>query len=124
MADKLPEWARDMTRVVDDKLVKDLVADFRNYKPGPSGGSGPATVVPAGAGKVVTGSDVVASAGTGWSDAPQIKNWKPPGLEIMDRMVDQQDALDRAQRIREVAEASAVQRALVEAERKEKESQT
>jgi hypothetical protein len=36
-------------------------------------------------------------------DAPSIDAWRPPGLAIMDRMMDQQDALDRAARIQELA---------------------
>jgi hypothetical protein len=48
---------------------------------------------------------------SGWVDAPKVDNWRPPGVDIMDRMMDQQDAIDRAERIRQLAEAAAVQRA-------------
>jgi hypothetical protein len=37
MADKLPDWAKDLVNNVGDKAVRDLVNDFRNYSisPGP-----------------------------------------------------------------------------------------
>jgi len=58
---------------------------------------------------------------SGWQEPPKVDQWKPDGLEIMDRMMDQQDAIDRAARIRELAGAAAVQRALKPAEPKEQE---
>ena len=36
----------------------------------------------------------------GWIDPPSVRDWRPPGLAVMDRMLDQQDALDRAERTR------------------------
>jgi hypothetical protein len=112
-ADDPFEWVKDLRRVVGDKLMKDIVDDFRSYNPAPrSTLSPPATVQIQGAGRVVGGSDgPVASTGTGWADSPQIKDWKAPGLEIMDRMMDQQDALDKAERIRQLAQATAIKRA-------------
>jgi hypothetical protein len=110
-------WMRDAQRVADDKLVADIVNDFRSYNPAPRSplNQPPQTVVPVGAGKVVDGSDApVASGGTGWADSPQIRDWRPPGLEHMDRMMDAQDAIDRAARARELIEASAIQRAEAE----------
>ena len=122
MVERLPEWAADMVRCVDDKLMQQISDDFRRGPP-PAGPTLP-TVTPVGAGVAVSGTDKVASGGSGWVDAPSTSSWRPPGLREMDAMMDQQDVIDRAQRIREVAEVAAVQRALTEAERKEKESQT
>ena len=111
-------WVKDLRRVVDDKLMKDIVNDFRNYSPTPRADPS-AKVVPVGAGRVIDGSDApVASNGTGWVDAPKVDSWKPPGLEHMDRMMDAQDAIDRAARARELGEAAAVKRALTEAQAK------
>jgi hypothetical protein len=31
----------------------------------------------------------------GWTNPPSVADWKPPGLSVMDRMVDAQDAIDR-----------------------------
>jgi hypothetical protein len=120
MADDPYEWVRDLTRCVDDKLVQDLVADFRNYKAGPSGGT-PATVQIVGAGRTVTGTDTVVSGGTGWVEAPKVDSWRPPGIDLIDQMVSAQDAVDQVQRIKELAEAAAVQRALSSAEPESKE---
>jgi hypothetical protein len=103
--------------------MADIVNDFRSYNPAPRSLTPPATVTPVGAGKVVTGSDApVASGGTGWADSPQIRDWKPPGVEHMDRMMDQADAIDRAERIRQLAQTAAVQRA--EAEIKQQQEET
>jgi hypothetical protein len=38
----------------------------------------------------------------GWVEPPKVADWRAPGLEIMDRMMDQQDALDRAERERKL----------------------
>ena len=109
LQERLPEWQRDLAAAVPDKAVKDLVNDFRRGPP-PAGPTLPAVKV-MGAGRVVTAGEEV-QRGTGWTEPPKVDQWKPPGLEHMDRMMDQQDAIDRAARIRELAEAAAVQRAL------------
>ena len=36
--------------------------------------------------------------GGGWVEPPKVDNWRPPGLDIMDRMMDAQDAQDRQRR--------------------------
>lgn len=36
----------------------------------------------------------------GWVDPPSVADWKPPGLNVMDRMMDAQDAIDRAEAVR------------------------
>jgi hypothetical protein len=114
------EYMRDLIRNVGDKAVRDIVNDFRNYNPHPAQDPS-AKVVPQGAGRVVDGSDApVASTGTGgWVTPPQVDQWKgPPGIEHIDRLVDQADAIDKAERIRQLAEAAALQRALKSAEPK------
>jgi hypothetical protein len=111
-------WMRDAQRVADDKLVADIVNDFRSYNPAPRSplNQPPQTVVPVGAGKVVDGSNApVASTGTGgWVNPPSVDNWRAPGLREMDAMMDQQDAIDRAERIKALADAAAIQRAEAE----------
>jgi hypothetical protein len=120
---KLEEWQRDLVSNVGDKAVSDLVSDFRNYSIGPS--QGPAAKV------TVQGAGVVKDADpgpayrpyAGWVEAPKVDQWKPPGLSVMDSMMDAQDAIDKAERIRVLAEAIRNTRALVEAERELKENQ-
>jgi hypothetical protein len=99
------EQLRRMREACDSKTLRDIVADNRNsvFLPAPPS---PATVVPVGAGRVVGGDDGAAHRGSGWSEPPSIDNWKPPGLEAMDAMMDQQDAIDRAARVRELGEAA------------------
>jgi hypothetical protein len=115
MADKLPEWARDLVKNVDDKAVRDIVNDLRSYNPSPSQGAA-AKVTVQGAGRVIDGDDV--KRGTtgqhGWVKPPQVDQWKPPGLEAMDAMMDQQDAIDKAARAKQLIEAAAQLKALEE----------
>jgi hypothetical protein len=108
------EWVKDLRRNVGDQLVRDIVNDFRNYspthRPDPS-----AKVLPVGAGRVAEPDPGVAHRPlqdqSGWRDPPKVDDWKPPGLEHMDRMMDAQDAADRAARLRELAQTAAIQRA-------------
>jgi hypothetical protein len=94
-----------MRRACSDQTLRDIVNDNRTsvFLPSPPS---PATVVPVGAGKTLTGDDGAAHRRSGWTEPPSIDNWKPPGLEVMDAMVDQQDAIDRAARARELSEAA------------------
>ena len=112
-------WVRDLTRVVNTDLMQDIVNDFRNYSPTPRADPS-AKVVPVGAGRVIDGNDApVASTGTGgWVEAPKVDAWRPPGVDICDQLMDQADAIDKAARIRQLAEAAALQRALKPAEPK------
>jgi hypothetical protein len=120
------DFVRRSLKACPNDLMRQIVADNRGDRP--TGGSmipntRPAgKVIPEGAGRVVSGPDApVASTGTGWANSPQIKDWRPPGVDICDRLMDQQDAIDKAERIRQLAEAAALQRALRAAEPKEQE---
>ena len=113
------DFVRRSLRACPNDLMRQIVADNRGDFPRsgsmipnkPSAGK----VIPEGAGRVVGGPDVpVASTGTGWAESPQVNDWKPPGLSIMDQMMDQQDAIDRAARVRELAEGAALSRAEAE----------
>jgi hypothetical protein len=120
-ANRLPEWKRDLVDAVPDHLVKQIAADFRSYNPHPA--QDPAAKVSVqGAGVVKTGDvgpqhrplDVSATNSGGWVEAKPLDSWRAPGLEHMDRMMDAQDAIDRAARARELAEAAALKRAEAE----------
>jgi hypothetical protein len=116
MANNLPEYMRDLVANVGDKLVADIVNDFRTYTPGPSAGKASKVTVQ-GAGTVQTGDDGPAhrpfeQGQGGWVKPPQVDQWKPPGLEAMDAMMDQQDAIDKAARVKELIEAAAALAAL------------
>jgi hypothetical protein len=118
----MPEWQRDLERAVPTDLVRSIVADNRSQPS--SGGSMLPTVSLIGAGKVST-PDVgpkyrpyeppeEPADRSGWRDAPKVDAWRPPGIEHMDRMMDQQDAIDRAARARELAGAAAIRKAEAE----------
>jgi hypothetical protein len=123
----MPEWQRDLVRNVDTDLVRAIVADHRH--PIHPAQDPRAKVSVHGAGVVKTGDvgpqhrpvDASATNSGGWQEPPKVDAWRPPGIEHMDRMMDQQDAIDRAARVRELAGAAAVQRALNAAEPKEQE---
>jgi hypothetical protein len=109
-----PEWQRDLVRNVDTDQVRAIVADNRH--PIHPAQDPSAKVVPQGAGRVIDGSDApVASNGTGgWVTPPQVDQWKPEGLSIMDRMMDAQDAIDRLERVKQLGEAKALVQAEAE----------
>jgi hypothetical protein len=88
--------------IAEDHVVRAIVAD--NQRAAQSLGPPADAVSVVGAGAVVTGTDGPAhTPGRGWRDTPSIEHWRPPGLEIMDRMVDQQDAIDKAALARRLA---------------------
>ena len=111
----MPEYMNDLVKAVPTDLVKQIVEDFRRGPP-PVGPTLPSVKV-MGAGTVVDGETPPPSRG--WVEAKPIDQWKPDGLEICDALVDQQDAIDRAARVRELAAAAAVQRALSEPKEQE-----
>jgi len=129
---ELPQYVKDLAEAVPTSVVKDIVNDNRSP---PRPAAPPSNVSIMGAGRVQDfdvgpkyrpyvppkEDDKATTDRSGWREAPKIDNWKPPGLREMDAMMDQQDAVDRAARIRELAEAAAVQRALESAEPKERE---
>jgi hypothetical protein len=98
----LPEWQRDMIRAVDDKTIRAIVKDHCRSAPA----APPAKVTVQGAVPVMGGPT---PSKNGWVEAPSIKNWRPPGEAILDKIVDVQDRLDRAQRVREFAEVARSQ---------------
>jgi hypothetical protein len=77
--------------------------------------SRPSKVTPVGAGVVKdAGSNTVASSGTGWVKPPQVDQWRAPGIEHVDALVDAQDAVDKAERVRKLAQTEALRRAEAE----------
>ena len=99
--DHLPEWQLEMARVVDTKLVREIVADNQRAT------QRPASILPT---VRVDGAVQVAPTPSknGWIDAPSLRDWKgPPGIAIVDRLCDVQDQVDRAQRARELGQVAA-----------------
>jgi hypothetical protein len=112
-----------MQSAVDTKLVQDIVNDNR---PAPRAAPS-STVTVVGSGRVQDfdygpayrpyvppkedNAPAAERSGSGWVKPPSIDNWRAPGLEHMDRMMDAQDAIDRAARARELAGAAALRKA-------------
>jgi hypothetical protein len=109
-ASRLPEWKRDLVENVPDHLVRQIAEDFRKGPP-PAGPTLPSVKV-MGAGTVVDGE--TAARTRGWVDAPKVDQWRPPGIEHVDALCDEEDRRFRAERIRELAGAEHSRR-LVEA---------
>jgi hypothetical protein len=103
-AQGIPDWQAEMSAAVPDNLLADIVRDSRVPVTAADGATGFKKVSVAGAPIVTTGNDGAKWGGKGWQDAKSIDDWKPPGLDIMDRMMDQQDAIDREARARELAQ--------------------
>jgi hypothetical protein len=130
--DAIPEYMKDLAANVPTDLMKSIVEDNRS-RPS-SGGSMLPTVKVVGAGTVQTGDvgpkyrpyqEPEPADRSGWRDAQALK--QPDGLQHIDRMLDEEDRIWRGQRIRELAGASAAQRALAqaaaEAEAKDREAE-
>jgi hypothetical protein len=111
------DWLRRARRACPDDVLRDIINDNRGDFPRSGSmipNQQPSKVVPVGAGKVTTPGEL--AQGTGWVKPPSVDQWKPDGLSIMDEMMDQQDRIDRAARIRELAGTQHSQR-LAEAAR-------
>jgi hypothetical protein len=78
-------WHQRAAKAVGNDLLADLVRDNR-------AGQGPSSIIPS------KGNAPAAPTNrSGWVDPPQVDQWSPPGQRIVDRMMDQQDAVDRAE---------------------------
>jgi hypothetical protein len=119
---RLPEWQRDLIKTCPDDLMRSIVADNRS-QPSSGGSMLPnATVSIVGAGRTVD-PDVgpkyrpyvppeEPADRSGWRDSPQLR--PPEGVNYVDALCDQADAIDRAERIRQLAQTAAVRRAEAE----------
>jgi hypothetical protein len=78
----IPVWQLEAARSVPSDLIRDIVADSRNA-------SGPSSIA-------ASPSQAVGERGTGWAkDTPLAP---PPGVAILDKIMDVQDAFDRRER--------------------------
>jgi hypothetical protein len=119
---RLPEWQRDLIKTCPDDLMKSIVADNRS-QPSSGGSMLPnATVSIVGAGRTVD-PDVgpkyrpyvppeEPADRSGWRDSPQLR--PPEGINYVDALCDHADAIDRAERLRQLAQTAAVRRAEAE----------
>ena len=91
----MPQSAIDeMTKAVDDKLMRDIVNDNRR------GVSEPGWLPPKAGGAV--------KHGTGWVDPGRLE--PPPSVKHVDRIADHFAALDRSETIKKIADALATVR--------------
>lgn len=86
----LPEWQKEMARVVGDDLVREIVRDHRRGRPEPSSLAGSAKPAHE---PVYKGGPVERPLGP------------PPGVALCDALMDVQDKLDRAARAEQFAKA-------------------
>jgi hypothetical protein len=116
---RLEEFERDLIANVGDKAVRDIVNDFKSYNPSPSQGAA-AKVTVTGAGTVKDadiGPKYRPLNTSGWQEAPKVDDWqRTAGINHVDAMCSAQDAVDKAERIKALAEAARHLKALAEAE--------
>jgi hypothetical protein len=86
--------ALEMSRAVGTDLLRDILRDNRRNVHDRSGILPPETKREAPVSRPPTSQN-------GWVGPPKVADWKPPGLAVMDRMLDAQDARDRAERERQ-----------------------
>jgi len=82
----LQPWQLEMVETVDDATVRSLVSDFRGGPSQPSSIAGAPAV------------QHKKQGGSGWNDPLPLSN--PPGVQLADRLMDQQDQIDRIRRKR------------------------
>jgi hypothetical protein len=99
---------RAMERACDTQTLRDIVADNRVSVHLPADPN--AKVTPQGAGRVVDGE--TPQNRSGWADSPRLR--QPDGVNYIDAMCDQADAIDRAERLRQLAQTAAVRKAEAE----------
>jgi len=81
----ISEATLEAAKAVPTDLVRDLVSDFRRGVSQPSSIAGAPTIQNK-------------QKGTGWSESRPLSN--PPGVNLADRLMDQQDRIDRIRRER------------------------
>ena len=82
----MPQSAiKAMTDVIDDKLAREIVSDLRSGVGEPGGFVGPEK-------------PRAKEKGSGWRNPTPLE--PPPGVAICDQLMDVQDKIDRAERIR------------------------
>jgi hypothetical protein len=93
----LEQWQLDLMRAVNDKTMADIRSDARAH-----------AVINANRDLTTAKTNTEPERGTGWVEAKSIDSWKPPGVEYCDRMMDEADMIDKAQRVRLLTEAAAL----------------
>ena len=97
-----PSALRAMVEAVPDRVLRDIVRD--NRAP-----TGPTGTIPSGSQQPTGGGAAnVPGSGTGW--AHEIPLSPPPGVQQSDKLVDAQDAGDRAELIKRDAQLRAMEK--------------
>src|SRR6516165_4167510 len=81
----LQPWQLEMVETVDDATIRSIVSDFR------TGPSQPSSIA-------VAPTVQTKQKGSGWSEPLPLSN--PPGVDLADRLMDQQGRIDRIRRER------------------------
>jgi hypothetical protein len=99
---------RAMERACDTATMRAIVNDHRVSVHLPADPSAKVSVQ--GAGRVVDGE--TPQNRSGWADSPRLR--QPDGVNYVDALCDHADAIDRAERLRQLAQTAAVRRAEAE----------
>jgi hypothetical protein len=103
MTRRLEQWQIDMINAVPADVMRDIRGDAKAHN-----------VILSRGGTATTNKEP--PRGTGWQEAKSIDSWRPPGEAAMNRLMDEADALDKAERIARLVETARHLQLLKEAE--------
>jgi hypothetical protein len=105
---RLEEWELDLIKAVPGDVLRGLAEDARAHS----------VILSRGGTSAAKDNNEVPRPNThGWVEAPSTSKWQADsGIAAVDRLCDAQDKIDRAARIKELAEASRHLQAMAEAE--------
>jgi hypothetical protein len=97
----MPDWALDMARATPTSMLQEIALRDNRAPTGPSS----AGIIPS---SQQMSNVRGAGRGSGWSEPTPLSN--PPGVNWADRLMDHQDAKDRAELIQQEAQLKAMQK--------------
>jgi hypothetical protein len=86
---RIEPWERDLAKAVPDRVIREIVSDNRSR-------SGPSSIAATASNKRTYEDGEPQERGTGWAKEVPIR--PPDGVDLIDRLVDAQDAIDRRER--------------------------
>jgi hypothetical protein len=103
---RLEEYERDLINAVPDSVLRSLVGDARAHNVILSRG---------GTGTAKDNQEPPRPNTNGWVNAPSTSKWQAQsGIDAVDRLCDAQDRIDKAERVRQLAETARHLQALAE----------
>jgi hypothetical protein len=109
MGNRLEPWQIDLIKAVPNDVMRDIAEDRKAHNVILSRG---------GVGTAKDNQEPPRPNTHGWVDAPSTSKWqRESGIDAVDRLCDAQDQIDRAERIRQLAETARHLQAEAEAKK-------